>query len=97
MLQDTRAIRPNAQAQYGCHASTGVYEYSEESRSFVIPELETYLLSSTRSFDQGLGRPWVMMNVACPALLGSSELLVWLRICEVDHSAKALIRLRGGS
>jgi hypothetical protein len=38
-----------------------------------------------------------MMNVAGPVLLGSSEFLVWLRICEVDQSAEALIRLRGGS
>ena len=38
-----------------------------------------------------------MMNVVGPVLLGSSEVLVWLRICEVDHSAEALIWLRGGT
>lgn len=38
-----------------------------------------------------------MMNVVGPSLLGSSELLIWLRICEVDHSTEALIWLRGGS
>jgi hypothetical protein len=44
----TGVTRPNAQARCGCHASTGICKYRKEIRSFVIPGLETYLLSIAR-------------------------------------------------